>query len=354
MLASGATLPAFELVYETYGTLNADRSNAILVCHALNASHHVAGVYANTAESEGWWDNMIGPGKPVDTDRFFVVGVNNLGGCFGSTGPASINPATGKPWGADFPIVTVEDWVDAQARLADRLGIERFAAVMGGSLGGMQALSWSIRYPAAHRQCAGDRRRAEPVGAEHRVQRSRARRDHDRPGFPRRPLLRSRRQAGARLARRAHDRPHHLHLRRADGGEIRAPAARRPEFFVRAGVRDRIVSALPGRQVRRVLRRQHLSAHHQGAGLLRSGRRHRRRPRPRAGARDVPFPGDLVHHRLAFFARRARARSSRRWWTTAATCPTRKSSRRTATMPSCSTRRSTTRSCARICKRALP
>ena len=146
-LASGATLPWFELMYETYGTLNADRSNAILVCHALNASHHVAGVYAGKPESEGWWDNMIGPGKPVDTDRFFVVGVNNLGSCFGSTGPMSINPATGKPWGSDFPIVTVEDWVDGQSRLADYLGIERFAAVMGGSLGGMQALAWATRYP---------------------------------------------------------------------------------------------------------------------------------------------------------------------------------------------------------------
>ncbi|MGH8800043.1 MAG: homoserine O-succinyltransferase MetX [Casimicrobiaceae bacterium] len=146
-LRSGASLPAFELAYETYGTLNAARSNAILICHALNASHHVAGVYAGEAGSEGWWDNMVGPGKPVDTDRFFVVGVNNLGSCFGSTGPASINPATAKPWGAAFPIVTVEDWVDAQARLADRLGIARFAAVMGGSLGGMQALDWAIRYP---------------------------------------------------------------------------------------------------------------------------------------------------------------------------------------------------------------
>jgi homoserine O-acetyltransferase len=146
-LSSGATLPAFELTYETYGTLNADRSNAILICHALNASHHVAGTYAGQADSEGWWDNMVGPGKPIDTTRFFVVGVNNLGSCFGSTGPASVNPATGAPWGSDFPIVTVEDWVDAQARLADRLGIGRFAAVMGGSLGGMQALSWAIRYP---------------------------------------------------------------------------------------------------------------------------------------------------------------------------------------------------------------
>ena len=146
-LSSGAILPAFELMYETYGELDADRSNAILVCHALNASHHVAGTYAGQPDSEGWWDNMVGPGKPVDTTRFFVVGVNNLGSCFGSTGPASINPATIKPWGSDFPIITVEDWVDAQARLADYLGIERFAAVMGGSLGGMQALSWAIRYP---------------------------------------------------------------------------------------------------------------------------------------------------------------------------------------------------------------
>src|ERR1700686_2787397 len=147
-LRSGASLPEFELVYETYGSLDAERSNAILICHALNASHHVAGVYEGESENEGWWDNMVGPGKPIDTDRFFVVGVNNLGSCFGSTGPASINPATGVPWGSDFPIVTVEDWVDAQARLADYLGIERFAGIMGGSLGGMQALSWAIRYPA--------------------------------------------------------------------------------------------------------------------------------------------------------------------------------------------------------------
>jgi homoserine O-acetyltransferase len=146
-LSSGAVMDAYELVYETYGRLNADRSNAVLVCHALNASHHVAGRYAGDSASVGWWDNMIGPGKPLDTERFFVIGVNNLGGCHGSTGPQSPNPATGKPWGADFPVVTVEDWVATQARLADRLGIRRFAAVMGGSLGAMQALAWSYRYP---------------------------------------------------------------------------------------------------------------------------------------------------------------------------------------------------------------
>jgi homoserine O-acetyltransferase/O-succinyltransferase len=152
-LQSGASLRDYTLVYETYGTLNAARSNAVLVCHALNASHHVAGTYEGQARSEGWWDNLVGPGKPLDTNRFFVIGVNNLGSCFGSTGPMHPHPDTGRPYGADFPVVTVEDWVDAQARLLDRLGIEQLAAVIGGSLGGMQALSWSLRYPARLRHC---------------------------------------------------------------------------------------------------------------------------------------------------------------------------------------------------------
>ena len=147
-LQSGARLPAgYHLAYETYGELNADRSNAVLICHALNASHHVAGVYEGQERSEGWWDNMIGPGKSVDTDRFFVIGINNPGSCFGSTGPMDINPATGQAWGADFPVMTVEDWVAAQQRLVLALGIRRLAAVMGGSLGGMQALSWTLQYP---------------------------------------------------------------------------------------------------------------------------------------------------------------------------------------------------------------
>lgn len=146
-LRSGASISDYTLAYETYGTLNAERSNAVLVCHALNASHHVAGVYQGQARSEGWWDNMVGPGKPVDTDRFFVIGVNNLGSCFGSTGPMHVNPTTGRVYGADFPVVTVEDWVDAQAALLDALGIDTLAAVMGGSLGGMQALSWTLQYP---------------------------------------------------------------------------------------------------------------------------------------------------------------------------------------------------------------
>jgi homoserine O-acetyltransferase len=152
-LTSGASIAGYGLMIETYGRLNADRSNAVLICHALNASHHVAGTSADNPDSLGWWDNMVGPGKPVDTERFFVVGINNLGSCFGSTGPMSPDPATGRPYGARFPVVTVEDWVHAQARVADRLGISRWAAVMGGSLGGMQALAWTIQYPERVGHC---------------------------------------------------------------------------------------------------------------------------------------------------------------------------------------------------------
>lgn len=152
-LASGAVLADYTLVFETYGTLNVERSNAVLVCHALNASHHVAGL--DEQGNPGWWDNLVGPGKPLDTERFFVIGVNNPGSCFGSTGPMHINPASGKAWGAAFPLLTVEDWVDAQARLIDRLGIVRLAAVIGGSLGGMQALAWTLRHPDRVRHCIG-------------------------------------------------------------------------------------------------------------------------------------------------------------------------------------------------------
>ena len=148
-LRQGTVLPSYDLAFETYGELNASRSNAVLVCHALSGNHHVAGYYdaATPEKNTGWWDNLVGPGKPLDTRKFFVVGVNNLGGCYGSTGPISTNPLTGKPYGADFPLVTVEDWVAAQARLADRLGIDIWAAVVGGSLGGMQALQWTLEYP---------------------------------------------------------------------------------------------------------------------------------------------------------------------------------------------------------------
>ena len=150
-LRSGLALPSYTLAYETYGVLNEARDNAVLVCHALNAGQHVAGL--DEQGRPGWWDNLIGPGKPLDTQRFFVIGVNNPGSCFGSTGPMHINPQTGRVWGADFPVLTVEDWVDAQARLIQRLGISQLAAVVGGSLGGMQALAWTLRHPGKLRHC---------------------------------------------------------------------------------------------------------------------------------------------------------------------------------------------------------
>lgn len=145
-LAVGATLPRFELVFETYGQLNPQHTNAVLICHALSGNHHAAGLHEGETRP-GWWDNCIGPGKPIDTDRFFVISLNNLGGCHGSTGPVSVNPETQQPYGPDFPTVTVEDWVRSQRLLADHLQIEKFAAVIGGSLGGMQALRWAIDEP---------------------------------------------------------------------------------------------------------------------------------------------------------------------------------------------------------------
>ena len=153
LLTCGRELPSYELVYETYGELNMERSNAVLVCHALSGHHHAAGYHSDDDKKPGWWDECIGPGKPIDTNRFFVVSLNNLGGCHGSTGPSSINPQTGKPWGADFPPLRARDWVNSQARLADRLGIECWAAVIGGSLGGMQAMRWSLEYPQRIKHC---------------------------------------------------------------------------------------------------------------------------------------------------------------------------------------------------------
>ncbi|HEY9035745.1 MAG TPA: homoserine O-acetyltransferase [Pseudomonadales bacterium] len=146
-LACGRTLERYQLMYETYGTLNAERSNAVLICHALSGSHHAAGYHSADERKPGWWDTCIGPGKPIDTRRFFVISLNNLGGCHGSTGPASMNPDTGKPWGGDFPTLRVRDWVATQARLADKLGIAKFAAIIGGSLGGMQVMRWTLEHP---------------------------------------------------------------------------------------------------------------------------------------------------------------------------------------------------------------
>ncbi len=147
-LALGDALPQFDLAYECYGRLNATRDNAILLIHALTGDAHAAGRHAPADRKPGWWDPMIGPGRPLDTDRHFVICANALGGCAGSTGPCSLDPATGQPWGARFPLVTVADLVRAQRLLLDRLGVRRLAGVLGGSLGGMQALEWAVRYPA--------------------------------------------------------------------------------------------------------------------------------------------------------------------------------------------------------------
>ena len=152
-LACGRDLASYDLVIETYGELNANQSNAILICHALSGNHHAAGYHREEDQKPGWWDNYIGPGKPIDTNRFFVVSLNNLGGCHGSTGPASINPKTKQPWGGDFPKLRVRDWVESQVRLADRLGIAQWAAIVGGSLGGMQAMRWALEYPERLRHC---------------------------------------------------------------------------------------------------------------------------------------------------------------------------------------------------------
>lgn len=152
MLACGRELSNYQLIYETYGELNADRSNAVLVCHALSSHHHAAG-YHEGDDKPGWWDVCIGPGKPIDTNRFFVVSVNNIGGCHGSTGPSSINPQTGKTWGPDFPPLRARDWVHSQKRLGEKLGISQWAAVIGGSLGGMQAMRWALEYPDGLRHC---------------------------------------------------------------------------------------------------------------------------------------------------------------------------------------------------------
>ena len=160
-LECNRTLPSFELIVETYGTLNSDKSNAILICHALSGSHHAAGFHSDDDKKSGWWDNMIGPNKAIDTNRFFVVCVNNIGSCFGSTGPTTINPDSiadgdgeeGRAYGPDFPLVTIKDWVKTQAMLSDRLGIEVWHAIVGGSMGGMQALQWAVDYPSRLKRC---------------------------------------------------------------------------------------------------------------------------------------------------------------------------------------------------------
>ena len=274
---SGASIRGYSLAYETYGTLNADRSNAVLICHALNASHHVAGVYAGQDKSEGWWDTMIGPGKPVDTDRFFVIGVNNLGSCFGSTGPMHVNPRHGQA--STAPTSRWSRWRTGSTprrACSMRLGIQTLAAVMGGSLGGMQALSWTLQYPERVRHAvvvaSAPNLTAENI-AFNEVARRAIVTDPDFHGghFYEHGVMPKR---GLRIARMI---GHITYLSDDVMNEKFGRAAARGRCDLRllhdAGHRvpDRELPALPGRQVQRVLRRQHLPADHARARLLRPG-----------------------------------------------------------------------------------
>ena len=218
-LDCGRELHPVRVAYETYGTLAPKRDNVILVCHALSGDAHAAGFSPEAAAQStrdgfgaddrdgtagkglGWWDGMIGPGKAFDTDRYFVVSTNLLGGCRGTTGPSSLDPATGKPYGSDFPVITVADMVRTERAFLDELGIERLAAVAGGSLGGMQAFEWAILLPRPDRRRRRDRQHSCPPSAGHGLERDRARGDHARPGVAGRPLLRHGRRAERRHGR---------------------------------------------------------------------------------------------------------------------------------------------------------
>ena len=223
-LDSGATLAPVDVAYETLGELNAARSNAILILHAFSGDAHVAGI-SHESGKPGWWDSMVGPGKAFDTDKYFVICSNVLGGCRGTTGPASINPETGCPYAMSFPVITIRDMVRLQKMLIDHLGIDRLLSVTGGSMGGMQALDWAVAYPKSRGLRDPHRRHGPPQRAADRFQRSGPPSDHGRPGLERGQLLRPQ-ASRARTRRRAHGRPHHLHERRLHAREIRPAPAR--------------------------------------------------------------------------------------------------------------------------------
>ena len=244
-LDCGVDLAPFQIAYQTYGQLNADRSNAILICHALTLDQHVANSHPLTGKA-GWWEIMVGPGRPLDTEKYFIICSNVIGGCMGSTGPASTNPATGKAWGLDFPVVTIPDMVRAQAMLLDRLGVETLFCVIGGSMGGMQVLQWTAAYPRARVLGAAGRLLDPPFGAEHCVSRTRPAGRDGRSGLASRALFRTQHPSAPRAGRGADGGAHHLSLRRRAASQVRAADAgpRSADLLVRRGFPGRELSAL--------------------------------------------------------------------------------------------------------------
>ena len=347
-LDAGVELSPFQIAYKTYGTLNADALATRCWSATRSPAISTSPTCIRSPARSGWWETMVGPGKPIDTDRYFVICPNVVGGCMGSTGPASTNPATGKPWGLEFPVITIRDMVRAQAMLLDHLGIDTLFAVVGGSMGGMQVLQWAASYPRARVRGAADRLRHAPFGAEHRVPRGRPPGDHGRSGMARRPLSSGRHQSAPRARGRAHGRAHHLSVGRRAAPEIRPQIAgpRESDLLVRRGFRGRILSAPSGHFVRRALRRQFLSLSDARDGLFRSRRRLRRRAgQCLQGHADALLRG-LVHQRLAVPDRRNRAPSCTRSMPAARASRSPRSSPTRATTPSCSTSRSCSPSCA--------
>ncbi len=267
-------LSPFQIAYQTYGTLNAARSNAVLICHALTGDQHVANVHPVT-QKPGWWETMVGPGRPIDTDRYFVICPNVVGACMGSTGPASTNPKTGKPWGLDFPVITIRDMVRAQAMLLDHLGIETLFSVAGGSMGGMQVLQWAASYPERVFSALPIACCDAAFGAEHRLPRGRPPGRDGRSGMAAGPLFRRGHRSAARARGRAHGRAHHLSVGRGAAPQVRpqVPGPRQSDVLVRRRFPGGELSAPPGHQLRRALRRQFLSLSHARDGLFRSRRR---------------------------------------------------------------------------------
>ncbi len=298
-LDAGVDLSPFQIAYKTYGALNAERSNAILVCHALTGDQYLIGEHPATGKA-GWWETMVGPGKPIDTERFFVICPNVLGGCMGTTGPAS-KTTSGEPYGLSLPVVTIGDMVRSQAMLLDHLGIDSVLCVTGGSMGGMQALQWAASLSRARVRGPADRLRRAPLGAEHRLSRGRPPGGDGRSRLAQRSLSHRGHEPAPRARGRAHGRAHHLSFGRGAAPQVR-PRAAGPQ-----GADLRLRRRLPGGELsapsrldlRRALRCQQLSLHHARDGLFRSRRRLRRRARQRLPRRQDAFLHRLLHLRLA-------------------------------------------------------